>query len=784
MKPCNHLLLAALLVLLNVVHRLSGAPGDLDPLYDAGGLYPTTPQNMAAIRMTDGSLVLAGRSPLDSQAAIGLYRILPDGRLDATFGQTRNFSFLGLAPTFCEVDSDRLLLGGAYAQQLPAESRGVIALDRRGQPDLAFQLAPEIARTGNISHLAAQPDGLVLIAKEFSSVPVGTRPPALFRVLPDGQKDPSWKLALIVSNGAGAIRSVLPLANGRILAAGRFMLEGEQNTRSLVRLLSDGQLDPDYTEPSAVQGLEIGALTALPEGVGVIVRSSPDFVLRLDSGGETDPAFAAWRGQPRLGRLSSLASTPGGVLVSGATGVATLAWDGEMEPLPWLTVRVTGRGRGVILVAREPDGDVIVAGSFDLANERLAPGIAKVRADGEFDPNFARIGPTVGNQTAEPGLTQALLLPDAQDRLLVAGRFTQYNSVLRHSLARLESDGALDLAFEPEIPTTAWVSALAATPEGNLLVGLTRNSAGQVKSLIKLRSSDGRQDQNFVGDVGSTLSVSRIGVATNGMIYVDRLEPGSIVRIVKLRSDGSRDAGFLPPAGATLLAVHADGRLVVRDGQVIRRLLPDGQHDSTFEPVPASQVASISLEPEDSILAAGYFPESATLAARWFSNGQRDAAFRPPSGSSTSGLPSLLHRVILISPGYGPRRFLAGGEVDTGFQIPRGVNELSTPVTGGEFLYATIRGGTLGTTPRALRVTRFDASAFDFAITEVAAETITLQSVVPYGRRYVLEASPDLLHWRPIATNTASARNLIDWTVPQTPGSTDRFFRTQDAPPQ
>jgi len=47
------------------------------------------------------------------------------------------------------------------------------------------------------------------------------------------------------------------------------------------------------------------------------------------------------------------------------------------------------------------------------------------------------------------------------------------------------------------------------------------------------------------------------------------------------------------------------------------------------------------------------------------------------------------------------------------------------------------------------------------------------------GLRYVLETSTDLIHWTPVATNSA-ADAVIEWDAPIPPGASFRFYRTRN----
>jgi hypothetical protein len=61
--------------------------------------------------------------------------------------------------------------------------------------------------------------------------------------------------------------------------------------------------------------------------------------------------------------------------------------------------------------------------------------------------------------------------PDAQGRLLVAGRFTHFNGSAVNGIARLNADGSLDEQFQSGEGSNSDVFAMAVQPDGKVLIG-------------------------------------------------------------------------------------------------------------------------------------------------------------------------------------------------------------------------------------------------------------------------------------------------------------------------
>jgi len=114
----------------------------------------------------------------------------------------------------------------------------------------------------------------------------------------------------------------------------------------------------------------------------------------------------------------------------------------------------------------------------------------------------------------------------ADGKIVVGGNFTAVNGMPRQNIARLNSDGSLDLAFAQ--PTEAGVNgpvlALLALADGSVVVGGDFTSAGNLErtDLARFRA-DGTPDASFGTAEG--------GVATNGMISALALEANGYIVI-------------------------------------------------------------------------------------------------------------------------------------------------------------------------------------------------------------------------------------------------------------
>src|SRR6266481_9329843 len=93
-------------------------------------------------------------------------------------------------------------------------------------------------------------------------------------------------------------------------------------------------------------------------------------------------------------------------------------------------VPAPGTNDAVNVVIPQPDGKVIAAGRFTLANSVARNRIARFNFNGSLDTSF---DPGTG---ADQEITAAVLQPDG--RIVVAGRFTSFNWFTHNGICRLD----------------------------------------------------------------------------------------------------------------------------------------------------------------------------------------------------------------------------------------------------------------------------------------------------------------------------------------------------------
>src|SRR5262249_2727087 len=123
----------------------------------------------------------------------------------------------------------------------------------------------------------------------------------------------------------------------------------------------------------------------------------------------------------------------------------------------------------VFSVVLQADDKIILAGRFTQVDGVRRRNIARLNADGSLDSSF---DPGLG---ANESIRSVFLQNDGQ--LVLTGDFTSVSNVARTSVARVGTNGTLDLTYDPignnpELGPFRWITATAMQQDGRLLVGL------------------------------------------------------------------------------------------------------------------------------------------------------------------------------------------------------------------------------------------------------------------------------------------------------------------------
>ncbi|MBL0129280.1 MAG: T9SS type A sorting domain-containing protein [Flavobacteriales bacterium] len=512
-----------------------------------------------------------------------IVRYNPDGSVDVSFnagtGVTVGVSAIGRIRSMCILPDQRMMIGGGFSSYNGTIRNSVTTLLPDGSMDPAFTGS---GPGGSVYAVAVQPDSLILVAGDFGTYN-GQLRNDLARIYPDGTVDPT-----LVSGGeaVSTIRAVAPLADGKMMIGGDFLFYDGLGRYAVTRLHNDGSWDNTFG-PGTGANLSVLAVAPLNDGKllvggaftlynGEVARR----VIRLNADGTLDPDFGPV-GEGCGNNVEAIVVQPDGrILIAGfissfdglpRLGIARLNADGALDPSldPGL-----GTDGAVHAMALQPDGRIIIAGTFNNYNGTARKGIARILPDGtldtSFDPGTGVLGGVV------PSVYSLALQPDSS--VVIAGAFTSFNGTTRNNIARLAWDGSVDLSFDPGAGPNLTVRSVQLQPDQRIIIGgdFTSYSATQRKRVARL-NPDGSLDASFNSANGANSYVMTCLLQGDGKVIIggEFDHYGGAVRgnVARVNADGSLDSSFNTGIGAEMaqfstssvmaLATQTGGALII-----------------------------------------------------------------------------------------------------------------------------------------------------------------------------------------------------------------------------
>lgn len=455
-----------------VAPAAQGAPGELDPTFGSGGsvrIFPSEEKiSLRGVAVQgDGRVVMTGADRTTNSWIT--VRLLADGALDPSFGSGGVASLPFPAGSF----------GGGDAVAIQPDGKIVVAGEAKGAVDgdvavLRYQadgtldpsfgggdgivIVPAIGTEEGADALAIGAGGRILTTGSRRSTDPKVSGDAAFAMvmLPDGEPDTSFNatgLKLIEATGeekADRGAGIAETPDGKVVVADETG-NGAGNGFTVVRLLANGQLDPEFGGTGVVNTPIPGAANAKGRADAVAVQPDGRIVAAgygYDLGGpknETlDPKFVAVRYLSN-GKLDT---TFGGA----ATGIFS---------------RQVGEGEDQArMVALTPGGRIYLAGGYAPSANDQSVAVMRLDPTGVLDPTFgtggiARRGPqaTFGNYFGGAAL-------DARERIVVASRDFLGGGNTEVEVSRFLGD------IPPEPPATPPASSGGGSGGQTPLVGL------------------------------------------------------------------------------------------------------------------------------------------------------------------------------------------------------------------------------------------------------------------------------------------------------------------------
>lgn len=285
-----------------------------------------------------------------------------------------------------------------------------------------------------------------------------------------------------------------------------------------------------------------------------------------------------------------------------------------------------GTAGSVKAILVQPDGQILLSGSFDAIGGQTHSYIGRVSANGtvdqEFNPQVTGTIPTV----------VGCMALQSDGKILLGGSFNKLCGQSRTDIGCITSDGSLDASFNPTVfgGLGYCVSSILVGADGKILVGGSFTSlAGQPRGCLGRLNSDGSLDANFTADLGGSFcAVSALVRQPDGKILVggsfNKLGGLAHTNLARIGANDVVDSTFNPDfhyssGSISDMALQSDGKVVIvgsftylggqpRTG--IGRLNSNGTVDTNFNPVVAGGdlcVNCVVVQPDGKIVVGGGF---------------------------------------------------------------------------------------------------------------------------------------------------------------------------------
>jgi uncharacterized delta-60 repeat protein len=461
-----------------------------------GGFFDTTFPNIVCLN-TNGSLDTSFNPGSGANWYVNSIALQPDGKV---------------------------LIGGSFTAVNGTNRNGIARLNANGSLDSSFN--PGTGANGYVISVALQPDGKVLSGGYFTTVN-GTNRANLARLNVNGSLDGSFN----PSTGPqislyGDVRSIAVQPGGQVFIGGYFTTVNGTNRNRIARLNADGGLDGSFN-PGRELGIPISALVAQPDGK-VLVGGPLTFIngtnrygsARLNADGSLDDSFISdsfnpdlsvfFNGPPDYATFTAVAvQSDGKVLVGGVfvhydcNDEGCIVYDGyfvtrhnpngsrDTSFEPALGNRIYGGGETVQALAVQPDGKVVVGGTFNSIKGTNRLGLARLNANGSLDGSF---NPPAGDYQYR--VSSVAFQPDG--KVLINSGFTAVNGTNLNHIVRLNTDGSLDSSFNPVTDAGGFVRSIALQSDGKMLIGGSFSLMnGTIYSVIARLNPNGSLDNSF-----------------------------------------------------------------------------------------------------------------------------------------------------------------------------------------------------------------------------------------------------------------------------------------------
>lgn len=466
---------------------------------------------------------------------------------------------------------------------------------------------------GNINCAVLQPDGKIIVAGAFTTFN-HTHANKIVRLYPDLTVDESFEMDVLPD---GDIMAVNVTADGKIIIGGNFIYLGEYESHHIARLNSNGTLDFSFNVGTAIGPL-IGFDSYITKVENIDITADNKIVIagyfnqfdgyarnsiaRLNSDGSLDFTFNP---ATILTTISAVKILPDNKILVGSQTLRRLNEDGTIDT----SFNTSTNTNYIKDIAITIDNKILVGGDFTTINGISRNQLARMNEDGVLDGTFIpdpistsvqkigilpdgkiliggtpRLEKFNSDGTIDVTFTQGvsdqqiygLLLADA--KCYPFGSFSVYSGTARNSITCVTFDGINEVTVSPQqggvgTTSTSTIQSIEVKENDIYLAGIFTTYNGTTRNNLVKLNKFGIRDLSFSpiasGILSSTGKLYDLCLVEEGKLLIGGSGSGISELVVKLNSDGSKDAAFNDGTGFTTtdvvrsLAIQPDGKYVI-----------------------------------------------------------------------------------------------------------------------------------------------------------------------------------------------------------------------------
>lgn len=583
------------------------ADGSLDATFSGTGTGPNNLVNNI-LALPTGKILISGTFSLynDDYTAIKIARLNADGSFDSSFlaSPGAGVSNSSISNVYYDAPNQNYYVVGSFTGFNGATGvtiKNLVKLNDSGIVDTTFNTGSGFNFSANSINM--QNDGKLLIGGSFSSFN-GTAVQNLIRLTPDGNLDPTFNNTNSTTGGVYEIKIV----GNNIFIGGNFTTYSGYSAGRFAKLSADGIFDNTFNTGQTGATGSVSNILINTDGSFFISGSfnayndfNANYFSHINSDGSVDHSYNLGTGSD--GAINAIAvQSDKKILIAGAqssfNGVISarltrLNSNGTLDT----TFNSSGTGANGTLnaLAIQPDGKILVGGTFTKYNGNTVSNFIRVNPDGS-ENSFLATGNAFNNSVSSIAIQN-------DGKILVGGSFTSYGTTSINRLIRFNTDGTIDAGFSIGTgASSATVTAIKQLSDGKILIaGSFTNFNGKTGKVVRL-NADGSLDATFTGGV-INFPVYAMDVQTDGKIVIGgnfTLVNGSTsTRVARLNADGTTDTTFIPSPTAGIvdsavlsLALQADKKIILAglftkynttSANRLMRLNEDGSLDTTFD---------------------------------------------------------------------------------------------------------------------------------------------------------------------------------------------------------